>query len=260
MLFILDKVNKKTNSSLLKDIKIGMLIADECWSTSIALEETIDFIKDTIASESNFLTNKNETDQIMDEKCNQNYQKISNNNKIIAVIGPGSSSVSINVQNLLQLFDVPQIGYSATSRDLTDKKLFKTFIRVVPSDYLQVRAMIDIVKAMDWKYLLAAYTDGSYGIGGMEAFRNEVNNLNICLALFEKISEYASETDFDEIISKMNQTVEAKVIVCFCYGETVRGLLGAIHRANLKGRFIILGSDGWFVQNLLKKYNFYNFL
>ena len=39
---------------------------------------------------------------------------------LVGVIGPGSSAVSIQVQNLLQLFDILQIGYSATSRDLTD--------------------------------------------------------------------------------------------------------------------------------------------
>ena len=83
-----------------------------------------------------------------------------NLNRILAVIGPGGSSVAINVQNLLQLFDIPQISYSATSRDLSDKKMYKTFLRVVPSDYLQVRAMTDLVAKMNWTYIFAIYTDG----------------------------------------------------------------------------------------------------
>lgn len=40
---------------------------------------------------------------------------------IVGLIGPGSSSVAIQVQNLLQLFNIPQIAYSATSMDLSDK-------------------------------------------------------------------------------------------------------------------------------------------
>ena len=75
----------------------------------------------------------------------------------------------------------------------------------------------------------------------MEAFRNETSYLNICLALYEKIREYANDEDYEVVIKKMNQTAKARVIVCFCYGETVRGLLGAIHRLNLKGRFLIVG-------------------
>ena len=61
---------------------------------------------------------------------------------------------------MLQLFDVPQIGYSATSKDLrlmiinleasslvsaftfSDKSRFGYFFRVVPSDYYQVRVPI----------------------------------------------------------------------------------------------------------------------
>jgi metabotropic glutamate receptor 1 len=269
LLFLLDMLNNKS-INLLPGITLGIEIRDECWDSSIALEETIDFIKDTISSDNsepekifgrgnfsqvsynNPFLSSNQTE--MAEKCNllnsyyfSNYMNGNNirnkqaQNRISAVIGPAGSTVSINVQNLLQLFDIPQVGYSATSRDLSDKKMFKTFLRVVPSDYLQVKAMIDVVQKMNWTYLFAIYTDGSYGQAGMEAFRNETSYLNICLAMYEKIREYASEEDYENVIVKMNQTSNANVIVCFCYGETIRGLLGAIKKLGLKGRFVILG-------------------
>jgi metabotropic glutamate receptor 1 len=261
LLYMLDKLNDKNRTRILPGVKLGLEIRDECWETSIALEETIDFIKDTISSRDNdlydpiannahgdnssglatfdpFINDQN----ILLEKCQViNKNKPSNQNRILAVIGPAGSSVSINVQNLLQLFDIPQIGYSATSRDLSDKKMFKTFMRVVPSDYLQVKAMVDVVQTMNWTYLFAIYTEGSYGQAGMEAFRNETSYLNVCLAMYEKIREYASNEDYENIIRRMNHTANARVIVCFCYGETVRGLLGAIRRLNLRGRFLILG-------------------
>lgn len=82
---------------------------------------------------------------------------------------------------------------------------------------------------------------GSYGQAGMEAFRNETLYLNMCLVEYEKIKEYASDEDYELVIKKMNKTTNATVIVCFCYGETVRGLLIAINKLNLKGRFLILG-------------------
>ncbi|KAI6079274.1 Metabotropic glutamate receptor 5-like protein [Aix galericulata] len=78
---------------------------------------------------------------------------------IVGVIGPGSSSVAIQVQNLLQLFNIPQIAYSATSMDLSDKTLFKYFMRVVPSDAQQARAMVDIVKRYNWTYVSAVHTE-----------------------------------------------------------------------------------------------------
>lgn len=266
LLYMLDKINNKNITRLLPGIKLGIDIRDECWDSSIALEETIDFIKDTIAfdDQNEALIEQNYPNQtlyINDPFGKQSFSNVmcSNNGngngnsgnylsvqkektKIMAVIGPAGSSVAINVQNLLQLFDVTQIGYSATSRDLSDKKMFKTFLRVVPNDYLQVKAIADVVVKMNWTYIFAIYTDGSYGQAGMEAFRNETNYLNICIASYEKIRAYASMEDYEIIIRKMNQTTSnANVIVCFCYGETVRGLLGAINKLGLKGRFLILG-------------------
>ena len=85
------------------------------------------------------------------------------------VSGPGSSSVAIQVQNLLQLFNIPQIAYSATSIDLSDKTLFKYFLRVVPSDTLQARAILDIVKRYNWTYVSAVHTEGE-SMGGVHTW------------------------------------------------------------------------------------------
>jgi metabotropic glutamate receptor 1 len=123
LLYMLDKINDKNQTSLLPGIKLGLEIRDECWTSSIALEETIDFIKDTIAIDETItdasldssmldvqasplgtVTRLNGT-TLQGEKCYTSKEK-QNQNKIMAVIGPGGSTVAINVQNLLQLFDV----------------------------------------------------------------------------------------------------------------------------------------------------------
>lgn len=70
------------------------------------------------------------------------------------------------VQNLLQLFNMPQVGYSATSRDLSNKNFFKYFLRVVPSDKLQAQVMIDLMLAHNWTYITVAYTEGEYITSG----------------------------------------------------------------------------------------------
>ena len=64
---------------------------------------------------------------------------------------------------MLQLFNIPQIGYSATSRDLSIKSYYKYFLRVVPSDLLQARVMVDMLKSHNWTYISVVYTDGKYG-------------------------------------------------------------------------------------------------
>ncbi|GLH00641.1 Uncharacterized protein GBIM_06962, partial [Gryllus bimaculatus] len=78
---------------------------------------------------------------------------------LVGVVGPASSSVAIQVQNLLQLFQIPQVGYSTTSKDLSDKSRFNYFLRVVPSDYYQAQVMVDLVRRFNWTYVSAVNTD-----------------------------------------------------------------------------------------------------
>ncbi|XP_036890683.1 metabotropic glutamate receptor 1-like [Sturnira hondurensis] len=152
MFHTLDKIN--ADPVLLPNITLGSEIRDSCWHSSVALEQSIEFIRDSLIS-------------IRDEKdglnrCLPDGQSLPpgrTKKPIAGVIGPGSSSVAIQVQNLLQLFDIPQIAYSATSIDLSDKTLYKYFLRVVPSDTLQARAMLDIVKRYNWTYVSAVHTE-----------------------------------------------------------------------------------------------------
>lgn len=92
----------------------------------MALEQSIEFIRDTLVS------NEEEESQ---GRCTADAGSLMLQGKkpIVGLIGPGSSSVAIQVQNLLQLFNIPQIAYSATSMDLSDKVMFSSC-----AAYLQV--------------------------------------------------------------------------------------------------------------------------
>lgn len=154
MFHTLDRIN--ADPYLLPNITLGCEIRDSCWHSSVALEQSIEFIRDSLIS-------------IRDDGDGAKWCNHGTSNQLPAfkkpiagVIGPGSSSVAIQVQNLLQLFNIPQIAYSATSIDLSDKTLYKYFLRVVPSDTLQARALLDIVKRYNWTYVSAVHTEGEF--------------------------------------------------------------------------------------------------
>ncbi|XP_077094906.1 metabotropic glutamate receptor 1b isoform X1 [Siphateles boraxobius] len=239
MFHTLDRINADPN--LLPNITLGCEIRDSCWYSSVALEQSIEFIRDSLIS-------------IRDDRdglkwCvegNPSAQPPATKKPIAGVIGPGSSSVAIQVQNLLQLFNIPQIAYSATSIDLSDKTLFKYFLRVVPSDTLQARALLDIVKRYNWTYVSAVHTEGNYGESGMEAFKELVSHEGLCIAHSDKIYSNAGEKHFDRLLRKLRERLpKARVVVCFCEGMTVRGLLMAMRRLGVAGEFLLIGSDGW---------------
>uniref|UniRef100_A0A8C6SQ03 Metabotropic glutamate receptor 1 n=1 Tax=Neogobius melanostomus TaxID=47308 RepID=A0A8C6SQ03_9GOBI len=239
MFHTLDRIN--ADPYLLPNISLGCEIRDSCWHSSVALEQSIEFIRDSLIS-------------IRDDKDGSKWcidgtpsnQPPPTKKPIAGVIGPGSSSVAIQVQNLLQLFNIPQIAYSATSIDLSDKTLFKYFLRVVPSDTLQARAMLDIVKRYNWTYVSAVHTEGNYGESGMEAFKELVSQEGLCIAHSDKIYSNAGERHFDRLLRKLRERLpKARVVVCFCEGMTVRGLLMAMRRLGVFGEFLLIGSDGW---------------
>ncbi|XP_044078177.1 glutamate receptor, metabotropic 5a isoform X2 [Siniperca chuatsi] len=237
MMHTLDRIN--ADPAILPNITLGCEIRDSCWHSAVALEQSIEFIRDTLVS--------NEEEESLGRcPAEAGSLLVQGKKPIVGLIGPGSSSVAIQVQNLLQLFNIPQIAYSATSMDLSDKSLYKYFMRVVPSDMQQARAMVDIVKRYSWSYVSAIHTEGNYGESGMEAFKDMAAKEGICIAHSDKIYSNAGEQSFDKLLQKLRGHLpKARVVACFCEGMTVRGILMAMRRQRLVGEFLLVGSDGW---------------
>lgn len=241
----LDEIN--SDDSILPNITLGCDIRDSCWYSPVALENSIDFIKDSIADMQN-PDGSNSSDA--GGGC-----QVKHNKPIAGLIGPGSSSSSIQVQNLLSIFTIPQIGYSATSSDLSDKSLYKYFVRVVPPDRYQAQAMIDIVLRYNWTYVSAVHTEGSYGSSGMDMFKRLAKTYNVCIATSDNINSNAHEEAFDRLVESIMETSRAKVVVCFCEGMTVKKFFQATQRQNVVGKFLLIGSDGWATRPDVVKHN-----
>ncbi|KAE8295409.1 Metabotropic glutamate receptor 5 [Larimichthys crocea] len=249
MMHTLDRIN--LDPQILPNISLGCEIRDSCWHSAVALEQSIEFIRDSLVS-------SDEAEEWggggswgggggggSTMKCaDPSATPMRGKKPIVGLIGPGSSSVAIQVQNLLQLFNIPQIAYSATSMDLSDKSLFKYFMRVVPSDAQQARAMVDIVKRYNWSYVSAIHTEGNYGESGMEAFKDMAAKEGICIAHSGKIWSNAGEQSFDRLLERLRAHLpKARVVACFCEGMTVRNILMAMRRQGLVGEFLLMAGQ-----------------
>ena len=144
----LEEIN--SNPNILPNITLGWDIRDSCWYSPIALEQSIDFIKTSIAS----------IDEGKRNDSSPACERGRTEKPIAGLIGPGSSQNTIQVQNMLQMFHIPQIGYSATSMDLSNKNLYKYFLRVVPSDTYQAQALMDVVLRYNWTYISTVHSEG----------------------------------------------------------------------------------------------------
>ena len=61
------------------------------------------------------------------------------------------------------LIQIPQLSYASTSTELSDKSRFEYFSRVVPPDNFQAQAIVEVVKALGWKYVSTVAVEGDYG-------------------------------------------------------------------------------------------------
>ncbi|KAI1283198.1 Metabotropic glutamate receptor 4 [Halotydeus destructor] len=222
MLFALDKIN-----------------ADDTILPNITLEQTMDFVKSSLASV--------ESAAALNEYiCTDGtVPKHSRRQPVVGVIGASSSSVSVMVANILRLFQIPQISYASTSVELSDKTRFGFFSRVVPPDSYQARAMVDIIKTFNWSYVSTVASEGDYGEKGIEYFKMMAAQEGICIAESAKISRNAKMADFDRIIDILSSKPNARGVVMFVDEDNCRKLLAASRRAGKVGQFLWLASDSW---------------
>ncbi|KAK5967706.1 hypothetical protein GCK32_009699, partial [Trichostrongylus colubriformis] len=220
--------------------RLGISVRDSCWTERIAMEQTIAFLREGVAQCSCCQT----------PGCNKKSVPV------VAIVGPGKSSATIAVQNLLQVFRIPQIGYSATTPDLSDKEQFGYFMRVVPSDVWQAQAINRLLHHYNWTYIAVLYSAGNYGEKGFEALERLLNQKNslVCVAYSQKIKSLAGEAEYRNVLKSLSsQKSRPQVVVCFCEGLTVRNFFQAqkhlINRNKNFKRFQWIGSDSWADRN-----------
>lgn len=86
---------------------------------------------------------------------------------------------------------------------------------------------------------------GNYGESGMEAFKELASLEGLCIAHSDKIYSNAGEKHYDRLLRKLRERLpKARVVVCFCEGMTVRGLLMAMRRLGVFGEFLLIGRYG----------------
>ncbi|CAP37091.2 Protein CBR-MGL-3 [Caenorhabditis briggsae] len=204
MLFALEKVNR--DRQLLPQASLGAQILDTCSVDSYALEQTLEFIK-SVMSNGDGVT------------CADGSTGSYTRQPVVAVVGAAGSQVSVMVASMLQLFKVrivfyylvglqiPQVSYSSTGAELSEKPRFAFFSRVVPPDNLQAQVMARVIGALEWTYVHAIADTGSYGERGMDSFRAAAAENGICIdGDVQKISRRWTEKNFRYVCGNSNKT------------------------------------------------------
>ncbi|NXP57255.1 CASR protein, partial [Chloropsis cyanopogon] len=238
MIFAIEEIN--SSPTLLPNMTLGYRIFDTCNTVSKALEATLSFVA------------QNKIDSLnLDEFCNCSEHIPST----IAVVGATGSGISTAVANLLGLFYIPQVSYASSSRLLSNKNQFKSFLRTIPNDEHQATAMADIIEYFRWNWVGTIAADDDYGRPGIEKFREEAEERDICIDFSELISQYSDEEEIQQVVEVI-QNSTARVIVVFSSGPDLEPLIREIVRRNITGK-IWLASEAWASSSLIAMPEFF---
>ncbi|CAL7952540.1 unnamed protein product [Xylocopa violacea] len=240
MLYTVERINE--NAAILPGIRLGVLAFDTCDNPGYALQRAFYFVKGFIARGNRFGEEGYRCgDRTVPTFLNGEFDRV------VAVLGAQSSSVTIQVASVLALFPVPQISYMATSPFLSSKQRFPQFFRTVPSDVNQARAMLEILRRFQWSYVSVVYTDSEYGDHGYETLISLAGEYSVCFSAPQRISrDRFTEEDYEQVVRTISEKTDVRVVVLFAEKAiTLRVLEAARRVVRDESRFVWLCSDSW---------------
>ncbi|XP_047462121.1 taste receptor type 1 member 1-like [Mugil cephalus] len=229
MRFAVEQINNSTN--LLPNVSLGYEIFDQC---------------SDIHSFSGILNLISVSGLIQPWGEPNKYQ--SKLNKVIAVVGPFSSTDTLTVAPLLMMDLIPVVSYGAASSVLSKKASFPSFLRTVLPNQGIICAIFKLIQHFNWRWVAFLYSNNDYGIDGLELFQNRIEDTEICLA-FIKGLRY--DTNYFLTFREID-ALRIKVIIVFAPKVMAETLIESAIQLNISNKVWIAG-DTWSLSKKLSK-------
>lgn len=243
MIHAVEEINR--NATVLQNVTLGYDIHDTCGSDQQGVNVASDFVfKNTLKFDSRFLVTNTCIAQVTLPK----------QPPILAVIGGLDSRVSVNVANVLQVLDIPQISYGASSAELATSD-FTSFFRTVPVDDYQSRAMAELVHHYGWTCVAVIGVDDWYGRSGVDAFVKAANETGICIVMRQLFPVVDSEAIIEQMVTQLKNMIQVQIIILYSLVPQAKKVFEEALRQGLTGRTWI-ASDGWAESLLIQESRF----
>ncbi|KAM6960549.1 olfactory receptor CU1 [Aplochiton taeniatus] len=238
MVFAVGEINR--DSGLLPGVRLGYRILDSCDHVHTSLRAAHSLVNPNhrgAAGRANVETGP-ETEPL----CLAGAS-------IPAVIGLASSSPTRAVAHTLGPFRIPLVSYFATCACLTDKRVYPSFLRTVPSDLFQVRGLVQLVTHFGWRWVGTLGTEDDYSRYGIQAFSQQLKEQNGCIAFHLTIPNSPSAAELGALADIL-QSSKARVVVAFATEGELFELLSTLSQRNVTG-IQWVASEAWVTARLL---------
>ncbi|KAM5262567.1 LOW QUALITY PROTEIN: G-protein coupled receptor family C group 6 member A [Ctenodactylus gundi] len=231
-LAMIHSIEMINNSTLLSGVKLGYEIYDTCTEVTAAMATTL-----------RFLSKFNCSREAVAFQCDYSGYVP----RVKAVIGAGYSEITMAVSRMLSLHLMPQVSYESTAEILSDKIRFPSFLRTVPSDFYQTKAMARLIQKSGWDWIGILTTDDDYGRLALDALAVQAAAEHVCIAFKEVFPAFLSDSNIEV---RINQTLEkiiaeaqVNVIVVFLRKFHIFNLFDKAIKRNINK--IWIASDNW---------------
>ena len=85
---------------------------------------------------------------------------------IVGIVGPEISREAHLIANFGGTTDIPVVSYAATDPDLSNRNVYPTFYRTVPSDSAAALAILNFFVRFNWTSCILIYQNDAFGSGG----------------------------------------------------------------------------------------------
>ncbi|NXF30411.1 TS1R1 protein, partial [Nyctibius bracteatus] len=163
----------------------------------------------------------------------------------VAVIGPDSTRLAITAAAVLGVFLVPEISYEASLETLSLKRFYPSFLRTIPSDRQQVKAIFLLLQRFGWTWVALLGSDNTYGRGGSDALYELLAASDVCVAYrgIIPVNKDASSPELHNLVRILTD-IRVNVTVVFANRQSAHTFFEVVVQRNVTG-MVWVGSEDW---------------
>ncbi|KAM9329445.1 vomeronasal type-2 receptor 26-like [Gastrophryne carolinensis] len=195
-IFAIEEINK--NPNLLPNVTLGYHVHNSCKDENKAIESVLHILSGSGEIVPNYFCHGHD--------------------KLVGVIGDESSECSSHIYNILNLYGYSQISYGATDSLFSNKQMFPSFFRTLPSDQVQFLAITLLLKHFNWTWIGVILTNDYAGENQGQELRKVADAYDICIEYIifvgSEISGYKKQIISPESIKVFQKSTSKIVVVC----------------------------------------------
>ncbi|KAM9359513.1 extracellular calcium-sensing receptor-like [Symphorus nematophorus] len=167
--------------------------------------------------------------------------------QIQALLGHSSSGMSKDINTILSPLSIVQVSHFSTCACLSNKRLYPTFFRTVPSDRFQILGLVQLMKYFDWRWVGIIYSEELYADQGSAEFTKEAKKEGICVEYRLPYSKtFQTLSKLDAIVRTLRKS-SSKVVLLFMSLSFATPFLSKMENYNITVKQW-LGSESWITQ------------